>query len=218
MNPVDLVVFDMVGTTVQSSDAVPQAFVRALSGAGIAPTSEDIASVRGKSKRAAIAELLAGEGDVDTVYDGFRSLLADDLRENPVVPVAGAVETFSWCRQRGIDVALTTGFDLDLAMLVLGQLAWRDIVGAVVCNDEVENGRPAPDLILTAMRRLGHEDVERVASVGDTRSDLEAGANAGVGWNIGVLSGAHSREQLEELPHTALINSVADLPEVLSAG
>ena len=57
-----------------------------------------------------------------------------------------------------------------------------------------------------------------MASVGDTRSDLEAGANAGVGWNIGVLSGAHSREQLEELPHTALINSVADLPEVLSAG
>jgi len=57
-------------------------------------------------------------------------------------------------------------------------------------------------------------DVARVAAVGDTVLDLQAGANAGVRWNIGVLSGAHTRGQLEAVPHTVLLPSVADLPSL----
>jgi mannose-6-phosphate isomerase-like protein (cupin superfamily) len=44
--------------------------------------------------------------------------------------------------------------------------------------------------------------------------DLQAGYNAGVRWNIGVLSGAHSREQLERERHTHLLASVAELPSI----
>jgi len=51
-----------------------------------------------------------------------------------------------------------------------------------------------------------------VAAVGDTASDLLAGSAAGVGWNIGVLSGAHDRTHLEGVPHTHLFPSVADVP------
>ena len=67
------------------------------------------------------------------------------------------------------------------------------------------------------MQRLKFVDVARVACVGDTVSDLRAGANAGVGFTIGVLSGAHTPEQLQEAPHTALIASVADLPGLLES-
>jgi len=54
--------------------------------------------------------------------------------------------------------------------------------------------------------------VHRVASVGDTALDLQAGYNAGVRWNVGVLSGAHDRRALESVPHTHLLPSVAELP------
>jgi phosphoglycolate phosphatase-like HAD superfamily hydrolase len=53
--------------------------------------------------------------------------------------------------------------------------------------------------------------------VGDTTADLEAGAAADVGWNIGVTSGAHPRARLETCPHTALLGSVAELPGWLTA-
>jgi hypothetical protein len=39
-------------------------------------------------------------------------------------------------------------------------------------------------------------------NVGDTVLDLQAGQNAGVPYNIGVLSEAHAREQLEREPDT----------------
>ena len=212
-----LVVFDMIGTTIVASDFIPQAFARALLDAGVSLTDTAISSVRGKSKRAAIEELLAGIGDVGAVYEAFRSNLLKAYHSGPVTAIDGAGDTFGWCRDHGIDVALTTGLDRDIAMLLVERLGWDTVVNTVVCNDDVDAGRPAPDLILEAMSRLDHIDVARVANVGDTVSDLESAANAGTGWNIGVLSGAHTQAQLEAVPHTALVDSVAALPEFFEA-
>jgi hypothetical protein len=39
-----------------------------------------------------------------------------------------------------------------------------------------------------------------------------------VRWNIGVWSGAHPREKLEQAPHTHLLAGVADLPTVWIEG
>jgi phosphoglycolate phosphatase-like HAD superfamily hydrolase len=65
------------------------------------------------------------------------------------------------------------------------------------------------------MEATGTISIHRVVSVGDTVLDLHAGHNAGVRYNIGVLSGAHGREELEAAPHTHLLPSVADLPGLL---
>jgi phosphonatase-like hydrolase len=220
MSKVDLVVFDMIGTTVAASPRIPEAFIRAFADVSINLGPNDVVAIRGKSKREAIAELLAQHGAdsglAETVYGAFKSHLVSVYRHGEVNAVPGSDATFHWCREHEIQVALTTGFDRAIADLILEKLGWIDIVDTVVCNDDVSRGRPAPDLILMAMSRLDHIDVSRVASVGDTISDLEAGANAGTGLNIGVLSGAHSREQLLSAPHTALIDSVAVLQDLLA--
>ncbi len=212
-----LVVFDMIGTTVRSSDKIPEAFRLALASAGVELSADDISGIRGKSKRAAIEELLAGKCDTDAVYAAFKSHLRDGYTASTVEALPGAEETFAWCRHGGTHVALTTGFDSEVARVLIDKLGWQNQVDAVVCNDDVKQGRPAPDLIFAAMSRLGHRDAAQVASVGDTVSDLQAGANAGVAWNFGVLSGAHTEHKLREQPHTALLGSVADMPDWFSA-
>jgi len=220
MNRIDLVVFDMIGTTVEASPRIPQAFQSAFAGVGVTLQAHDVDSVRGKSKREAIAELLSRHGDAieqsDQVYDSFKSNLIDCYRDGPVKSIPGSESTFAWCRERDIHVALTTGFDREVAGILVEKLGWGESIKTIVCNDDVACGRPAPDLIMMAMKQTQIIDVARVASVGDTISDLEAGVNAGTGINIGVLSGAHSREQLMTVPHTAIIDSVADLPALLS--
>jgi phosphonatase-like hydrolase len=220
MKQIDLVVFDMIGTTVEASPKIPQAFQAAFEDAGIALSARDIDAVRGKSKREAIKELLTSHGATtdlsDEVYGTFKSHLIECYRNGPVRAMPGSEETFRWLHDHGIRIALTTGFDREVAQLLIRKLGWDNIVNTIVCNDDVAKGRPAPDLIMAAMDRLNYVDVARVVSVGDTISDLEAGVNAGTGLNVGVLSGAHSREQLMLVPHTVLIDSVADLPALLS--
>jgi phosphoglycolate phosphatase-like HAD superfamily hydrolase len=52
-------------------------------------------------------------------------------------------------------------------------------------------------------------------AVGDTPRDLQAGTRAGCGGVVGVLSGSHDAVSLGRHRHTHLIQSVADLPELM---
>ena len=215
MNFPALVIFDMAGTTVEDRGQVPSAFAAALADAGIALTPDQITRVRGASKRHAIRELLPADqaSRADEIYGRVRDKLASHYRTEGVRAIAGADAIFRKLKENGASVALTTGFDRDTAILLMSALGWtRTIVDAVVCGDDVANGRPAPDMILLAMKLAGITEAAQVANIGDTALDLEAGARAGVKWNIGVLSGAHPRETLERAPHTHILNSIADLP------
>jgi phosphonatase-like hydrolase len=215
---VELVVMDMAGTTVHDGGEVPAAFTAALASHGIAVSEDEIAGVRGASKREVIRQLVARHRPdaesalADEAYDGFRAALAERYGAG-VRGVEGAEDVFDWLRRRGVRIALNTGFDRTITGLLLDALGWREgVVDAVVCGDEVRQGRPAPYLVFRAMEATGAASVHRVMNVGDTELDLRAGWNAGVGWNVGVTSGAHARERLERAPHTHLIESVASLP------
>ena len=221
MYELDLVVFDMVGTTVRVTDQVSAAFQGAFEQVGVTLSDEEIQSVRGRSKREAISELLThhlsaiDERRLATgVYSDFQRIMIERTEEQGVESVDGAEETFEWLKTQDVKIALSTGFERALADLLLRMIGWDKSIDVVVCNEDVPRGRPAPYLVFRAMEWTGCECIHRVAAVGDTVSDLQAAFNAGVGWNIGVLSGAHSETQLKSCPYGEIIASVKELPSV----
>jgi phosphonatase-like hydrolase len=223
MDEIELVVFDLAGTTVEDRGEVPAAFTAALAAHGIEVTGPQIHKVRGASKRQALLRFIPAGPEqarlAEEVYVSFRAHLARRYAGGGARAVPGAVAGFHSLRERGIRVALNTGFDRETTGLLLGGLGWTEgIVDAVVCGDDVPQGRPAPYLIFRAMEATGARSVHRVANVGDTTLDLQAGENAGVRWNIGVLSGAHDRQTLEGAPHTHLLPSVAEVSRLWATG
>ena len=218
----DLVVFDMAGTTILDTGQVPEAFQKVLGDHGITVTAEDLRSVRGASKRWATRRFVERQfpgaeaeiaGRTERIFQAFREYLSGRYKQEGVQLIPGTLETFCWLKSRKVKIALNTGFDRTLTDLLLQAVAFAPgLVSAVICGDDVPQGRPAPYLIFRAMEAAGVQSVHRVANMGDTVLDLQAGWNAAVRWNIGVLSGAHTKEQLEKAPHTHLIPSVATLP------
>ena len=214
-----LIVFDMIGTTVRGSELLPSALKKAFGTVGVNLSDDDITAARGKSKREAISSMLfeavgakkAGEYAMG-VYEAFENAMVQQYWDTTVHAIDGTREAFDWCRENRTKIALATGFDRRLADVLIEKLEWSNDVDAIVTNDEVSRGRPAPYLIFRAMEITDVDAVATVATVGDTTADLKAGENAGVGWNIGVLTGAHSRKKLEKEPHTAIIDSIEDLP------
>ena len=222
---IKLAIFDIYGTILQDEGQVPAAFQTALQSGGLPFSAEQLSSVRGASKRDAIAVLVEnrfGKSDsknasrIQAVYAAFQADLVARFKNGPVAFVAGTLETFRWLRDQDVALALNTGFDRILAETIINRLPWDGfLIETLVCGDDVTQGRPAPLMILQAMEQAGVADAAQVMTVGDTTKDLEAGTNAGVGINIGVLSGAHDQGRLQQVGHTRILPSIADIPDFL---
>ena len=220
LSEIKLVVCDIAGTTVRDSGQVVTAFADTLRKYGLEFTADQLSRVRGSSKRQALLKFIPAGPNRDRfaeeVYVSFRDRLAHIYKTDGIEPIDGAEDVIRELRARGVSVALNTGFDREITDLLLRSLKWEDLVDAVVCGDDVLQGRPAPDLIVHAMELTRTINANDVMNVGDTVVDLEAGHNARVGLNVGVLSGAHDRETLEQAPHTHILPSIAMLPMLLS--
>ncbi|WP_328460503.1 phosphonatase-like hydrolase [Streptomyces sp. NBC_00448] len=222
---VQLVCLDMAGTTVEDGGAVLAAFHEALPVAGFTPGSPEHAAAvayaletMGQSKIAVFRVLTRGDEDrAARANQAFEQAYARSVAENGVAPLPGAADAIERMRAAGRQVVLTTGFSPATRDQILDELGWRDLVTLALSPVDAGRGRPYPDMLLTALLRTGTESVTRLAAVGDTTSDLLAGHRAGAAVVAGVRTGTHTDADFATVPHTHVLGSVADLPDLLNA-
>jgi phosphonatase-like hydrolase len=219
---IKLVAFDMAGTTIDDHGSVYEALRSAVEETGATVSAGDLQLWMGTDKVEAITALMSLGGihptpdAVASAFTRFREILADAYRERPPVPLPGVEGALRTLRERGVKIALTTGFSSDVALPILAAMGWGvgsgadDLVDAVVTSSDVPEGRPAPYLIHHAMERLGVYDVREVVAAGDTVVDIRAARNAGV-IAVGVLTGKLLRVELEAEPHDYVLDSVVDV-------
>ncbi len=216
-----LACLDMAGTTVRDDGAVEAAFAAALAAVGVVPGSPEheraevvVRDTMGWSKAdvfAALLEPTAAERATEQFAATYEAIVA----AGDVAEIPGARDVLRRLRDGGVKVCLTTGFAPSTRDALVDALGWWGEIDLALSPGDVGRGRPAPDMILGAMERLGVADPWSVAVTGDTVSDLEAGTAAGAGAVVGVLSGAHDEATLSAAPHTAIIADVTGLLVVL---
>ncbi len=215
---IELVVFDLAGTTVDDRGGVVNAALwAAIAAAGLEVDPSAIDAVMGLPKPVAIGRLVAGTPlveRIDPIHDDFVARMIDHYRNaEGVVEVEGASAAFARLRGAGVRVGVDTGFSRPIVRAIFDRLGWSEpgTIDASATSDEVARGRPYPDMIYHLMQRLDVTDPARVAKAGDAPADLEEGTAAGCGRVIGVTWGTHGREALARFPHTDLVDSFADL-------
>jgi len=218
---VELVCLDMAGTTVADDGAVDGAFARALDVVGVAPGPEReqmtafVRDTMGTSKIEVFGALFGDPDRARAANEAFEAAYDATVRAGGVGPLPGAVECLGALRRSGLRIALTTGFSPHTRDLVLDTLGWAPLVDLALSPADAGRGRPYPDMILTALLRLGISAVGAVAVAGDTRADMAAGRRAGAGVVAGVLTGADDRARLLSAGATHVLDSVAALPALL---
>jgi phosphonatase-like hydrolase len=220
-----LVVFDMAGTTVEDKDSVQKALQSALKKADVTVDLQETMEVMGYPKPEAIRILLERKmkdvsevrGElIDRIHRYFVEDMIEYYRTAPEVKEkTGVSQTFRILKENNITVALDTGFSRPIADAIINRLGWAGKIDLSVTSDEVDNGRPYPDMIYKAMKLSGITDTSRVAKVGDTASDLQQGNKAGCRYVIGVTTGNFSREELQAFEHTHLIDQLPEILEIL---
>ena len=221
--PIRMAALDMAGTTVADDGAVEEAFQVALDAVGLVAgdltgtPADYIRRTMGQSKISVFTELLGGDRHrAEQANSAFEAAFDQAVDRGEVLALPGAEHTFAALRDGGVRVCLTTGFSPTTRDRIIAALDWTGRIDLALSPADAGRGRPWPDMILSAVLRLRIDDVAEVAVVGDTTSDLIAGTRSGASVVAGVLTGAHRAEELAGAPHTHLLGSIAELPDVLS--
>jgi len=219
---IELIVLDMAGTTVADDGVVERAFALAAERSGIATGEafesalEYVRDTMGQSKIEVFRVLADDDEDAaQRANAAFEGAYAELVASEGVAEIAGAADVIRELRGAGASVVLTTGFSPETRNAIIDALGWHDLADLVLSPADAGRGRPHPDLPLTALLRTGASAVDAMVVVGDTVSDVESGVNAGAGFVVGVLSGAHDRDALEAAGADAVIDSIVELPALL---
>jgi len=189
---VQLVVFDLAGTTVKENFDVQRTLKNAFKKIDIEISIEQASQVMGIPKPIAIRQLLESikhpsisSGLIQSIHADFvREMILFYKNDSTVEENEGVSETFQKLKDCGIKVIVDTGFDRPIVDALLQRMAWQEnkLIDGSVTSDEVAHGRPHPDMIFKAMEISGVTDVKNVAKIGDTASDMQEGNAAGCGW------------------------------------
>jgi phosphonatase-like hydrolase len=224
INEIEMVVFDMAGTTINEQNIVYKSLHKSIIKFGIDVSLELVLSIgAGKEKHQAIKDILAHLHIIDAekselIFQDFKQLLDQEYLISTVIPIEGVETVLVNLKKDGIKIVLNTGYNSKVANTLLEKLNWkkREQYDALITADDVERGRPFPDMIIKAMELFGIADPSKVLKAGDSAIDIEEGKNANCGITIGVLSGAQTRQQLEPAKPDYILDSLASLYDVVS--
>lgn len=219
----ELIVLDMAGTTVLDDGVVETAFQRAAERTGVAdrmPWDDALAHVRatmGQSKIEVFTHLAGGDrAAAERATAAFEGAYAEIVAEQGVTEIPGAADAIQGLKDAGLRVVLTTGFAPVTRDALIDGLGWRGLIDLALSPVDAGRGRPAPDLVLTALIRTQTSSVAAVAVAGDTISDVESGRGAGAGLVAGVLTGAHDARALELAGADVVLEDVTHLRGTLT--
>lgn len=222
---IKLVVLDMAGTTVADDDAVIRSFQQAFEVFHYDVSAEDVRPLMGYKKTLAIKMVLEnlgktpGAAEIDTIHAVFVKKMVGHYSSSPVVkPAENAEATLRWLKDQGITTALNTGFPKQVADTIMRRLDWADsyLVDSYIASDEVEHGRPHPEMIHRLMKVHHIDDPAQVMKVGDTEVDVNEGRNADCGVVVGITSGAFTRAQLQEHQPDYIIDNLSELQHLIA--
>lgn len=138
-------------------------------------------------------------------YREFYAPLHSELQAFP-----GMLELLRRLDEEGRTLGIVSAKRHDIVQLALDALGFGDTLDIVVGSDEAPRGKPHPDQILLALKRLG-ADPDQTAYVGDAPFDVAAAKAAGV-HAVGVTwGGIHTRERMEGEGPDAVVDTAEEL-------
>ncbi len=150
-------IFDMDGLLVDSEPIAAIAMERFLARRMLDPDPDVYLQLLGRRLPEAMRIVKSWyglEGDHADLAAEYGELRLSALREGlPAMP--GAFEIIAWAKELGIPRALATSSMRTHADVGIAAAGIGGLFDAEATGDEVENGKPAPDLFLLAAERLG---------------------------------------------------------------
>ena len=224
-SPVSLVCCDVVGAAAVDGSVLERAFAEAIATQGVVTgTAAYVRSMvqfdrtRGWSPAEVMHSLFPGdEIRAQAASLAFERSFRAAVDRFGALPLSGANDALDKLAAAGTKVCLLSCLSRPAFSLIMERLGWWQRADLLLCADDVARGFPWPDLVLTAILRLGVGDVRDVAVATASESGVLAARRAGAGLVAGVLTGVHAAARLRRAGATHLLADIGDLPDLVAA-
>jgi phosphoglycolate phosphatase len=224
-SPVSLVCCDVVGAAAVEGNVLERAFIEAIATQGV------VTGTAAYVKAMVQFDRTRGWSPADVIHslfpeDEIRAQAANLAFERSfraavdrfgAQPLPGANDALAKLAAAGTRVCLMSCLSRAAFGLVMERVGWWQRGDLILCADDVARGFPWPDLVLTALLRLGISDVRDVAMVAASESGVLCGRRAGARFVVGILSGVHDGRRLRRSGATHLVSDLGELPDLLAS-
>ena len=180
-NTVKGAIFDMDGLMIDTEKLLVKYWRQAAAEFGYEMTFEHVLGIRSLSRKYSVPKLKGIFGD-EFPFDEIRSLrirlMNEYIDKNGFDIKKGLFELLDYLKSKGIKIAVATATSRDRAVMYLERINALQYFDAVICGDMVKNGKPEPDIYLTAAAELGLPP-EECAAFEDSPNGLKSAYAAG---------------------------------------
>ena len=184
--PISAIIFDMDGLLVDTEPLYQASWQRAARELRYDIDDALYARFIGRPTTACetiLVEVFGSEFPLEAFRQQWPQAWRHEVDRVGVVVKPGVQEMLQFARERRLLVALATSSDSDFAQLTLDRSGLASSFAVRVCGEEVACGKPAPDIFVEAVKRLGRPAAECVA-LEDSEAGILAVRHAGM---YGVL-------------------------------
>jgi len=199
------VVFDVDGTLLDTNYLHVMAWWESFLAAEEQVSCFDIHRNIGRGSPDLVHELLGREDE--GIVDGHSERFAELRRR--MIPYHRAAELVRECSRRGLKVVWATSGAPEDVDDFRSALDCDDAVDDIVNSGDVENSKPAPDIVQAALEAAGVSP-DRAVMVGDTVYDIRAAKAAGVAC-IALLGGGIGEQELRQEGPAAIYGNCSEL-------
>lgn len=174
-------VFDMDGLMIDTEKLYLRYWKQAAADFGYDMQDEHVYAIRSLARKYSIPKLKSFFGQdfpTEDVRARRTELINAHIRDNGIELKKGLFELLDWLKAHGVKLAVATATPRERAEMYLKKINAMDYFDAVICGDMITNGKPDPDIYLTAARELGLPP-EQCAAFEDSPNGIKAAHSAG---------------------------------------
>lgn len=214
MQQIKNILFDFDGTLVDSAPGIVKTMEQTFLRMGIAvPSEAEMRATIGLPLLKAL-QLLGNLNDDDArkATDIYRELFPI-YEVNYVKVFPSVIETLQALKDRGIRMAIVTSRDRVSYELIADKRGLSMMFENVVTGADGITPKPAPDMVLALLERMGITADETLV-VGDTTFDIRMG-NTAYCRTCAVTYGNHDEKTLRAVQPTYVINSFNEILDIV---
>ncbi len=197
--------FDWDGTLVDSAQLGLNAFERSFAALGVSFDHEIYRAVYSPNWYTVYEAL----GLPKEKWQRADELWNQHYGEQAAQLVAGAQETIKTLKQKGYQLGIVSSGNECRVVREMNELGLESVFEVVVCCEQMENKKPHPEGLQTAMRLLGCSTTES-CYVGDSPEDIEMGKGANI-LTVGVRSAYPTSWKLQASNPDIYLESLSEL-------